>query len=282
MIGILPQQVIAVQRIDRNDHGIAGAHLAAAERIGLQRRARHHCGGRVEAQRLVGDHADKGQLRHILAGAGAPLKHRLRLGAGAILHALIERAEIERPGEGQRRRLVPGDDEGQQVVAQFGGVHLAFCLGVDPVQQQIEQVRHPLWPADAAGLDRFIGHGLHLAHCLARHHPARARHPVGKAEDVKERDLARLGDIPVDGVMHCVGIETAIAGKCHIADHVESGAHHVLGHVHRARSGGGNPRGAALGGGGHDRGEVHHVAMRKDRCSGAPLPAPMRALGDKE
>ena len=49
-----------------------------------------------------------------------------------------------------------------------------------------------------------------------------------------------------------------------------------------ARAGGGNAVTAPLGCVGHNRCQILHVAVGKDRRGGAPLPAPMRPFGDKE
>ena len=175
-----------------------------------------------------------------------------------------------------------GHDEGQQVVAQLGGVHAALGFGVFALQQQVQKVGHPVMAAGAARLHGLVGHALHLLDGIARHQPARTRHPIGKPEDVEQGNLASLGNIGVDAPVHLVGIEGAIARKGHIGDHVEGCAHHVLGHVHGARAGRRDAVAAALGGGGHDRGKVHHVAVRENRRGRAALPAPMRAFRDEE
>ena len=65
--------------------------------------------------------------------------------------------------------------------------------------------------------------------------------------------------------MHGGGIERALAGKRHISDHVKGRAHHLVEHVDGPPLGLADTRGASVGGGAHDRGEVHHVAMRKHR-----------------
>ena len=174
------------------------------------------------------------------------------------------------------------DDEGQQVVAQLGGVHAPSGFGILALEQQIEQIGHSLRPARAPRLDRRIGHALHLGHRTAGHEPSRTRHPVRKPKDIKEGNLARLRDIGVNAAVNRVGIEHAIARECHVGDDIERGAHHVGGHIYRARTSGGNARTGAFGGGGHDRPQVHHVAMREHRRRRAPLPAPMRPFGNEQ
>ena len=82
--------------------------------------------------------------------------------------------------------------------------------------------------------------------------------------------------------VHAGAVEPGIAGEGHVGDHVEGGRDHFVQQVHRAGPGSGDTVTAAVGRRGHDGGERHHVAMRKDWCRRAPLPPPVRPFCDKE
>ena len=119
-VRVLPQRAMAVQRIDRQDHRVAGPDLAAAQdrRPPCAVRARKAAGGYSRSASSTMRRIRGRAGRSATVAARSP-STALRLGPRGGLHGRVEGAEIQRPGQGQRRRLVPGDDEGQQVVAQL-------------------------------------------------------------------------------------------------------------------------------------------------------------------
>jgi hypothetical protein len=92
-----PQIMVTVQRIDRQDNGITGAHLTAAQFILRHRRARQEGRGRIHPQGFVHDLADQRQGHHIGRRGCTVAQHSAGLGAGGLLNVLIERTQIQRP-----------------------------------------------------------------------------------------------------------------------------------------------------------------------------------------
>ena len=134
-VGVFPQSVMAVQGVDRQDHGIAPANFAAQQGIGCLCRARQEGGGGIHPQGLIDDAAGEGEVCDIGDGGGPVAQGGLRLGAGCGLDLGGEGAEVKRPRQGKGGGLVARDDKGQQVVAKFCRGHLALAGGVFGFQQ---------------------------------------------------------------------------------------------------------------------------------------------------
>ena len=271
-----------MERIDRDHHGVPRPDLSPTEGVVGLRRARHQSGGRVEAQRLVQDASRQRQAGHVRRLGRTVAQHGTRLGRRGLLHLGIEGAEIERPAERQGCRLMPRDHEGQQIVAQFGRGHLPAGLRVRPGHQQVQKVRHLAGSVRLSRGDRGVGHGLHPRQRPPGVDPARTRNPVGHAEHVEQRHLARRRDVGVDGPVHGGPVEPPVAGKRDIRDHVERGPRHLVQHVDGARSRLRDTVRHILRRAGHVGGKRGDVAGREHRRRRPPLPAPMRALGHEQ
>jgi hypothetical protein len=105
---------------------------------------------------------------------------------------------------------------------------------------------------------------------------------VGTPSTSSSEVRGRFGDIFLDRAVHGVAIDRAAFGKGHIGDHLEGGGQHFLKQVGGATALRIEPRDAGLGRAGHDRGQAVDVACAEHRRGRAPLPAPMRALGDEQ
>ena len=86
-----------MQCVDRQDHGIAGADLAAQQGVGGLCGARQEGGGRIQPQGFIDDAAGERQVGDIGHRGGAVAQGSLRLGAGVGLNFGGEGAEVERP-----------------------------------------------------------------------------------------------------------------------------------------------------------------------------------------
>ena len=60
-IGAVPQQMVAMQGIDRQHDRVTGQNLSPAKAVGHLRRARQKGGGGIKPQRLAEDGAGQGQ-----------------------------------------------------------------------------------------------------------------------------------------------------------------------------------------------------------------------------
>ncbi len=174
------------------------------------------------------------------------------------------------------------DDERQQIVTQLGCAHGAACFGVFALKQEIKQIGNIASARAAAGIDGIIGNGFHLLERGACHNTRGTRNPHWQPENIKEREFARGGDIGVNCAVHFVGGKQCAARECHRGGDVKGGAHHLGVNVAGAFVGGFDAGKAGFGGGAHHGGKGAHVTMGKHRRGGAALPAPMRALSDKE
>ena len=281
-VRIGPQSVMAVQGVDRQNHCIALQDLTPAQTVLGLRRARQKRRRRIHPQRLIHDLARQGQLRNIRHGCRPVAQHGHSLGSGGGLHIRIEGAQIQRPGQRQRRRLMPGHDEGQQIVPQLCRGHLAARGRILPGQQQIQQVRHRMRTFQAALINRKVRHPFHLANPSTGKHPAQTWHPGRGADDIQKGHLGGLADIPFDGAMHRRAVKARTIRKGDIRYHLKGRGDHFGKHIDAAPQTRRQSCRRPLGGAGHHRGKRRHVAMGEHGSGGAALPLPMRALRHKQ
>ncbi len=120
-----------------HDHQGAGGQIHAVDHVGRERAPGDHPGGRVEAQRLVDHRAGPGE-RGQVAPAGRAGRQGVELGGEPLLHAGVLGEQVQGPGEARGDRLVAGDDEGDELVADLAVGEPA--LGVGRAEQERQHV----------------------------------------------------------------------------------------------------------------------------------------------
>ena len=283
-VRVLPPHPVAVQRVDVEEDRLVRQDVAAAEPVGLADVAREQPDRRIEAHRLLDHLLDIGHPLEVLGAGGAVAEHGTRLGAGAGLDILVVGQQEQRPGQRQRRGLVPGDDEELHVVQQIARGHPPPGLGILGAQHVVEQVVGACRRRLAAGAPRSPAPpcGAWSAPRRAPSSVAGPRDPVRHLEEIEQRRPADGQEIAGDRRAVDIGIEVLAPRQRHLADHVEGRRQHL---AHHLRTG---PPAAAMRAAArsavarHHRRKRRHVARGEDRRDGAALPAPMRALGGEE
>ncbi len=140
----------------------------------------------------------------------------------------MQRQEIPGPGERQRRRLMTGHEDGDDLVAHFLGAHAEAGLGVARFQKPRQQIPGPA----------VAGRALHQAGDDsveavedARPAPAhRPRHPFRHVQQIEEA-RPHLDLIAADGLLDEAAYLLGVGGEHGAADDGEGEPHHLRHHV---------------------------------------------------
>ena len=203
-VGVRVDVRVVVEQVGVGDEG-AGPRLVvpAADRDRLGDEARLAVGeDRAAAQRFP-DRREEVVLRSVVRAhlLGQPPEH-LRLAAESL----------ERPGQGRRGGLVPGDQQSHQLVAELLRSHLGAVLvaGLQQHREDIVAAALPLRPAFRDQLrDQLVGavpvgqHSLERAEAVEPAHRSLHRLGVVGSRDQAQRAVAvgeEAGEAPADGV----------------------------------------------------------------------------------
>ena len=197
------------------------------------------------------------------------------MGAGLVIRAVGQ--QIKRPGDGQRRGLMPRHNEELHIADQVFRRHAAAGFRVLRRQHMVKQIVGGRRGFLAARLDRLRHHAVHSADRRARDQFARPGKPFRHAQKIQQRGAAGGVEITGDGVTEGGGVKMLPPRQRHIADHIEGGGEHFRHQLGAA--GAREPRHGAGGGGAHGGGQRQHIAVRKHRRHRLALPFPFRAVG---
>ena len=95
---------------------------------------------REEPQRLVEDHARIGQVANIVVRGRFAFECFVELRPKPLLHSDVLRKQEPGPAKRQCRGLMPGDEDGDHLVANVRGGQSSPGLGIAGVEEPVQQV----------------------------------------------------------------------------------------------------------------------------------------------
>ena len=278
-IGIGPQAPVPVHGIDRDHDQRALQQAPAGELEVAARHSRHHRHGRVEAHRLLEHHPRDLQRLQV------PRRHRTRaahlphLGADPLLPLRRTGCEIERPGQRLRRRLMAGEQEGQQIVDELVVRHrlagLRIARGEQPAQEILGTRGALLAPAGEQAAHGRAQRGC----CLAGGTLSRMPEPLRQPQQPARHLPARPGQQPMGRALDLAILFQRSAREDRVGDH-------VVGRIGQIAINGLQAAGRRLSPAGelrprrgdHRRHVADQVLVPEQGGDGAPLPAPGRTF----
>jgi len=242
--------------------------------------------GGVEPHRLLYDPPRGRQRREAVRVQHARRRHGGDLVQHLRLDCRVPRQEEQHPGEGARRRLVPGGDEGEQVVQQLGLGEGASAFRVDVGAQQAQQpgVRVGSVAAPRVAAPRVAAQYVqdHAAQLLRRPHADAAAgvgEPVRRQQQAERQVPTALLKVGEERVAEVRPVDRLGAWQQRAQDDVERRAHHLRRYVHRL------PRpcrpavAGGFGGGCHERQQPQRRLVAERRGGRPALVTPARPVG---
>ncbi|MNE46061.1 hypothetical protein D3C80_1403810 [compost metagenome] len=184
-----------------DQHGLAGLDLVSADDVVGEGLPDHGRGGREQAHGLL-DHRPVPVKVPQAPGAVIPA---VGLGLEDVGHARVAADQVQGPAQCPRRRLVPRQDEGQDVgrdlvVRQARAVAL-LVAGAEQGGQQVVRRIAVLFQPGAAARHQSVDPVLEEASVTARGDAAHARNPVGGLQRVQRTDSRPDGQEMVQGLL---------------------------------------------------------------------------------
>ena len=215
-----------MQRIDGDQAQGAAAELVPAEVLVDEQPPSDAVRRRVQPHRL-GDNRS-GAVQGVPVGpgdralGGRVVQLDLEPAPGLGVAAQLEPA----PRQRDRRRLVPGQQQGQRLVAHLLARHGPALLVADREESAEQVVPAGVRPGGAL-LDKPLDHGVELSPCPSQRGPHRVRHPEqGEAERSDECGEDRQQD--VEGAGDPVRVAAQVGAEEGLADDVERDRAHLV------------------------------------------------------
>ena len=229
-----PHLGVAMQRADENVDGNALAQPVAADRLLIV--GVNGIGGRrrPEAQALLHDLVDVGELRHLLIGGtdrGIWTEDAIDLVIGLLQNLRVLQQRIKRVGEQAARRLVAGDQEGVDLVADVDVVELRAGSTVDARQHGVEQILLAVRLAHllAARPHEIVDHGVHEGDVVVQCRDALAHHHIFERQAALHHDgFERAHERLDEGIVVAAVERIEAVVEAAQADRVERQRRHVV------------------------------------------------------
>ncbi len=148
--------------------GSSQQHVALLDRVAAREqrvvfgRDREPRGGRPQAQRLAQDLIEVAELRHLLEPRGIGAEHAICLGLSLAEDFGMLEQEMDREAEQSAGRLVAGDQEREQLIADIGVVEMLPGHRVLGVEHEAQEIPRRLVFRHLAALgDQLLGDRVH-------------------------------------------------------------------------------------------------------------------------